>query len=71
MSISTIEFPDVMPSAAPTEQEIADWNSLPWDEQVWRMKLALSHPDGQREGTSTMDEIWVRARAAADKRRHG
>jgi hypothetical protein len=71
MSTTTIEFPDVMPSATPTDQEIADWNALPRDEQVRRMKLALSHPDGQRESTATMDEIWARARAAAETRRHG
>jgi hypothetical protein len=70
MTDLTTKHPDVMPSAAPTEQDIADWNALPRDEQVQRMKLALAHPDAQRAGTATMDEIRARGRALAATSRH-
>lgn len=64
-------MPDVMPSATPIEAEIAAWNMLPRDEQVRRMKLALSHADCSIVGTSNMDDIRARGQGLAAKQRNG
>ena len=53
---------DVMPSAMPSEAEIAAWNDLPRDEQVRRMRLALTHPDRAKSSPHTMDDILALAR---------
>jgi hypothetical protein len=63
--------PDVMPSATPTEAEVAAWNTLPRDEQVRRMKAALSHPDCSKVGTASMSDIRERGQALAAKQRNG
>jgi hypothetical protein len=45
MSETTDKPTRVMPSATPTEAEIAAWAALPRDEQVRRYQEALAHPD--------------------------
>lgn len=65
----TITFPDVMPSATPTEAEIAAWKSLPRDEQLRRLRLELDHPDCSVVSTATMDDITAKGRALAEKLR--
>ena len=64
-------FPDVMPSTAPTEAEIAAWHSLPRDEQLRRLRLELNHPDCSRVSTATMADIRAEGHALAMKRRNG
>jgi hypothetical protein len=65
------KYSDVMPSATPSEREIAEWQALPRDEQLRRMRLELSHPDTDIIATSTMDEIRAEGRLRAAKVRHG
>lgn len=60
---------DAMPSATPTEAEIAAWNALPRDEQLRRLRAALAHPDCSIVGTASMDDIRDRGRALALKPR--
>lgn len=64
-------FPDVMPSATPSDADIVAWQSLPRDEQVRRMRLELSHPDCGAVGTATFDEIRARGQALAAQLRNG
>jgi hypothetical protein len=58
----------LMPSATPTEAEIAAWRELPRDEQVKRMRLALTSAEASSACDATMAEIWaeVEAEAAAN-----
>jgi hypothetical protein len=58
-----------MPSATPTEEEIQAWEALPHDEQLRRLRAALTHPDCGIATTDTMAEIHAEAVARADLRR--
>ena len=49
----------VMPSAAPTEEEIAAWQELPRDEQLRRMRQMLTSPEASTPCNTTMAEIWA------------
>jgi len=60
-----------MPSATPSEAEIAAWQALPRDEQLRRLRLALAHPDCDRVSASTMDDIRANGRALAARLRDG
>ena len=62
---------DVMPSAPPSEEEIAAWNALPRDEQLRRMQDALNHPDCNTACKLDMDEILRLARQRVADRQHG
>ena len=50
---------DVMPSATPSEADIAAWKDLPRDEQVRRMRLALTDPERNRDSGKNMADIWA------------
>lgn len=67
----TETIPDVMPSATPSEAEIAAWQALPRDEQLRRMRLALAHPDTSAVSTASMDDIRARGRELAARLRNG
>ena len=60
----------VVPSAAPSDDEIAAWQALPRDEQLRRLRMRLTHPDCAAVSSATMSEILRRAQASA-KLRHG
>jgi hypothetical protein len=60
----------VVPSAAPSDDEIAAWQTLPRDEQLRRLQAKLAHPDCASVSDATMSDILSRAQAAA-KLRHG
>jgi hypothetical protein len=62
--------PDVMPSATPTEAELAAWAALPRDEQVRRYQQALAHPDCCTFTTETVDDILAEARRRVAARRN-
>jgi uncharacterized protein YbaP (TraB family) len=49
----------VMPSATPTEEEIAAWQELPRDEQLRRMRRMLTSPEASTPCDTTMAEIWA------------
>ena len=53
----------VMPSATPSEEEIAAWEALPRDEQLRRLRALLSQPDRIVAGEATMADILAEARA--------
>ena len=61
----------VMPSATPTEAELAAWAALPRDEQVRRYQELFQHPDCNTFITDTPDEILAAARQRVAARRHG
>ena len=69
MSKSTALTVEVMPSAAPTEEEIRAWQALPRDEQLRRLRAALTHPDCGTPAVDTMHDILAEARARAASRR--
>lgn len=59
----------VMPSATPTEEEIAAWNELPRDEQLKRYRELFSHPDCNTVSGATMEDILTEARRRSALRR--
>jgi hypothetical protein len=69
MSDNTLQHSKVMPSATPTEAEIAQWQALPRDEQLRRMREALAHPDADKSSALTMEQIREMGRARAAARR--
>lgn len=60
----------VVPSAVPSNDEIAAWQGLPRDEQLRRLQAKVTHPDCAAVSDATMSDILSRAQAAA-KLRHG
>jgi hypothetical protein len=70
MSKSIETLSRVAPSAAPSDDEIAAWQTLPRDEQLRRLQARLTHPDCATVSDATMSDILSRAQAAA-KLRHG
>jgi hypothetical protein len=60
-----------MPSATPTEAEIAAWNDLPREEQLRRLRQALTHPDCGIASSDSMADILALAQRRAADRRHG
>jgi hypothetical protein len=69
MTDETLSHSSVVPSATPTEAEIAEWQALPRDEQLRRMRATLSHPDIDKVSTLTMDQIREVGRLRAAARR--
>ena len=69
--IDTTTAPDVMLSATPREREIQAWQALPRDEQLRRMRAALSDPDCGKVSPATMDDVHAAGRALAAKLRNG
>jgi hypothetical protein len=68
----TIDMPArMMPSATPTEAELAAWADLPRDEQVRRYQQLFQHPDCNTFTTDTPDDILAAARLRVAARRHG
>lgn len=49
----------ITPSATPSEAEIAAWRELPRDEQVRRMRQALTSTEATTPSRTTMAEIWA------------
>ncbi len=60
---------DVMPSATPTEDDIRKWDALPRDEQLRRLRAALTHPDCATATPDTMSDILAEARSCNDSDR--
>jgi hypothetical protein len=71
MSKTSDKLTRVMPSATPTEAEVAAWNALPRDEQVRRYQELFKHPDCNNFTTDTPDEILAAARQRVAARRTG
>ena len=60
----------VIPSAAPTEAELAAWADLPRDEQLRRYQEMFRRPDCNTFTTETPDDILAAARQRVAARRH-
>jgi hypothetical protein len=60
----------VVPSATPSNDEVAAWQALSRDEQLRRLQARVTHPDCAAVSDATMSDILSRAQAAA-KLRHG
>ena len=59
----------VMPSATPTDEEIAAWNELSREEQLKRYRELFNHPDCNTVSGATMDGILAEARRRSALRR--
>jgi hypothetical protein len=62
MSQTTNKPTRVMPSATPTEAELAAWAALSRDEQVRRYREMFKHPDCNGFTADTTDDILAPAR---------
>jgi hypothetical protein len=71
MSQTTHKRIRALPSATPTEAELAAWDSLSRDEQVRRYQEVFNHPDCNNFTTDTPDEILAAARQRVAARRNG
>ena len=69
MKDTTDSIIDLMPSAAPSEDDIRKWDALPRDEQLRRLRATLSHPDCATATPDTMSDVLATARARADSGR--
>jgi hypothetical protein len=58
----------VMPSATPTDEEIAAWNELSREEQLKRYRELFAHPRCNTISGATMDEILTARRRSALRR---
>jgi len=58
----------VMPSATPTEEEIAAWQALPRNEQLRRLRQTLTSPEASTPCSTTMAEIWSKIDSDAPAR---
>ena len=54
---------DVMPSATPSDEDIAEWKALPRDEQLRRLRLEVTHPDACTAGPHSMADVWDKIKA--------
>jgi len=61
----------LLPSATPTQGEIAEWSELPREEQVRRYQEMFQHPDCNTFTTDTPDGILAAARRRVAARGHG
>jgi hypothetical protein len=67
--IDIVDTPaSVMPSATPTEADLAAWQALSRDEQLRRLRASLSQPDCSTVSSRAMSEILSCAQAAAKQR---
>ena len=60
-----------MPSATPSEADIAAWNELTRDEQLRRMREYLTHPDCSTPSNMMVDGILTRAQSRDDPYKNG
>ncbi|MGO9543891.1 MAG: hypothetical protein ACLPPF_03755 [Rhodomicrobium sp.] len=58
-----------MPSATPTDEEIAAWNELSREEQLTRYRKLFSHPGTITDSGQTMEDILAEAHRRSDTRR--
>lgn len=61
----------ILPSATPTEAELAAWAGLSRDEQIRLTHAALTHPDCSAATNESMDAILAAARQRTAARANG
>jgi hypothetical protein len=71
MSQTTDKPTQVLPSATPTEADLAAWAALPRDEQVRRYRELFEHADCNTFSADTPEDILAAARQRVAARRHG
>jgi hypothetical protein len=71
MSQTTDKPTQVLPSATPTEVDLAAWAALPRDEQVRRYRELFEHADCNTFTADTPEDILAAARQRVAARRHG
>ena len=71
MSRTTDKPTRLMPSATPTEAELAAWVALPRDEQVRRYQESLAYPDCGTPTDDSMSDILAAARERVAARSNG
>jgi hypothetical protein len=71
MSQTTDKRIRALPSATPTEAELAAWDALSRDEQVRWYQEMFKHPDCNNFTTDTPDDILAAARQRVAARRNG
>lgn len=59
------------PSATPTDEDVRAWEALSRDEQLRRLRAALTHPDCGTATTATVKDVLGEARSRADARSRG
>jgi hypothetical protein len=69
MSDTTDKLADVTPSATPSEDDIRRWEALPRDEQLRRLRAALTHPDCSASTQDSMSDVLAAARTRAESTR--
>lgn len=60
---------EIVPSAAPANEELAAWGELPRDEQIRRLRAKLMAADCSAPSDATFGAILAEARTRADARR--
>jgi hypothetical protein len=60
-----------LPSATPSDAELAAWAALPRDEQIRRYQEALAHPDCSEPSGEDMNDILMIARQRVASRANG
>ncbi|MGH6770705.1 MAG: hypothetical protein ACRECO_16985 [Xanthobacteraceae bacterium] len=69
MNDTTDKLAGTMPSATPSEEDIRNWEALPRDEQLRRLRAALTHPDSATTTPDTMSDVLAAARSRVDSDR--
>ena len=70
MSNSTDKLADVLPSTIPSEEDIRNWEALSRDEQLRRLRAALTHPDCSIAAPDSMSEVLAAARLSRNGLSH-
>ena len=62
--------PHILPSAAPSDDDIADWEAMTRDEQLDALRAVVDSPEAHRESALTMDDLLARARTRLLEKSH-
>lgn len=62
---------NVVPSATPSEYDLAAWNDLSREEQLRRMRETFAQSDSSIACNDSMADILALAKQRVDARKHG
>jgi hypothetical protein len=60
----------VLPSATPSESDIADWEAMTREEQLSALREVVDGPEARTDSGMSMDELLARARARSLAKSH-